>query len=485
MRLNIVQNGARRALAGLLAFGVMLGTACGIVPEPDKILFGTITVNGRAVTSTNTDYVVDVRLASTGAVLQTYQMGADPEFDPYFYGIRVPLEAFAPLASADCALGDALTLVLRRGSTVLMQLAHTVSARGPSRIDFGPAADTDGDGLSDLDERDLYGTDPNNPDTDGDGMPDGWEVAHNLNPLVNDADQDADGDGHSNLDEYLGRRDPWDPNNVPLAVKNDVDGDRTSDLLLYHAQAGTWYMMQSTNGFRTAAFGDNEFQIPCPADYDGDGKVDMALYLAGVWHILQSSNGYSTVEFGWHGAVPVPHDYDGDGRADLALYYQPWGRWYIRQSTAGFRDQQFGWELAAPVPGDYDGDGHADLAVYGPGGMWYVLRSQYGFTSYHFGWDEPVPVPADYDGDGRTDLGLYHGPSGTWFLMMSHDGFLLRQFGWDGPLPVPADYDGDGRTDLALYYPPTGTWYILQSTAGFRIRQFGWDEPIPCGAAGR
>lgn len=46
-------------------------------------------------------------------------------------------------------------------------------------------ADTDGDGLTDAEEIRL-GTDPLNPDTDGDGIPDGIEVKLGLNPLVAD-----------------------------------------------------------------------------------------------------------------------------------------------------------------------------------------------------------------------------------------------------------------------------------------------------------
>jgi hypothetical protein len=40
-------------------------------------------------------------------------------------------------------------------------------------------------------------------DTDGDGMPDGWERAHGTNPGRADAWRDADRDGLPNLDEYL------------------------------------------------------------------------------------------------------------------------------------------------------------------------------------------------------------------------------------------------------------------------------------------
>ena len=41
---------------------------------------------------------------------------------------------------------------------------------------LGIAIDTDGDGLSDVLENTQYGTYPNDPDTDKDGMSDGWEV---------------------------------------------------------------------------------------------------------------------------------------------------------------------------------------------------------------------------------------------------------------------------------------------------------------------
>ena len=46
---------------------------------------------------------------------------------------------------------------------------------------LGIAIDTDGDGLSDVLENTQDGTDPNDPDTDKDGMSDGWEVDHGDN----------------------------------------------------------------------------------------------------------------------------------------------------------------------------------------------------------------------------------------------------------------------------------------------------------------
>jgi hypothetical protein len=77
------------------------------------------------------------------------------------------------------------------------------------------ATDTDVDGLKDYQELIIYMMNRENPDTDGDKIPDGLEVQCGLNPLVDDASLDIDSDGYSNLQEFRGQSDPNDPNSYP------------------------------------------------------------------------------------------------------------------------------------------------------------------------------------------------------------------------------------------------------------------------------
>lgn len=55
-------------------------------------------------------------------------------------------------------------------------------------------------------------------DADGDGLPDAWESAYGLNPALNDAALDPDGDGVSNLQEYLGESNPLNPASRPAVI---------------------------------------------------------------------------------------------------------------------------------------------------------------------------------------------------------------------------------------------------------------------------
>lgn len=154
-------------------------------------------------------------------------------------------------------------------------------------------ADTDGDTISDGNEILVYGTNPLSSDTDSDGMPDDYEILENLNPTnSSDAVIDADNDDLTNLEEYLEGTDPHvadtdgdflldgeevnDHQTDPLKV--DSDGDTLSDG--YEVKWGLNPLVADNidldldgDGL-TTDFESRIWTDPTNADTDGDGFND-------------------------------------------------------------------------------------------------------------------------------------------------------------------------------------------------------------------
>lgn len=141
------------------------------------------------------------------------------------------------------------------------------------------------------------------------------------------------------------------------AVFGDFSGDGKSNFASFYKPRGSenaiWVIRPSSPGsIREISFGFKT-DIPVPADYNGDGVTDLAVYRDGNWYILTdlNSTNYYVVQFGLPDDKPVPADYDGDGKADVAVYRD--GTWYILQSTEGFKAIQFGLPDDKPIPHAY------------------------------------------------------------------------------------------------------------------------------------
>ncbi|HMY76625.1 MAG TPA: VCBS repeat-containing protein, partial [Blastocatellia bacterium] len=80
--------------------------------------------------------------------------------------------------------------------------------------------------------------------------------------------------------------------------------------------------------------------VPVVADYDGDGKADIAVWRGADtnWYVVQSSDGaVKAISLGNAALndVPVPGDYDGDGKADVAVWRASSGTWLIKAGPDG------------------------------------------------------------------------------------------------------------------------------------------------------
>ena len=221
-------------------------------------------------------------------------------------------------------VGEKYGVVLRNGEGVFVRIGALCAPREP---------DGDHDGLSDREERALYGTDPENPDSDGDGCPDGFEIFNGLMPLERDSNLDPDQDGLSSLEEFRAGGNPRDA---------DTDDDGLEDGDEVAAGTGVDRRDSDSDGLLDGEEVNVYGADPLDADTDDDGL-------------------YDGPEVNTYGTSPVSRDTDDDGLLDaleIRFGFDP------TQGDDGARDHDedglsTAEELAAgldPLNPDPDGD---------------------------------------------------------------------------------------------------------------------------------
>lgn len=329
-------------------------------------------------------------------------------------------------------------------------------------------ADSDEDGLSDLDELNA-GTDPNDEDSDDDGLGDGFEDYFGFDPLISDADTDAEPDGLTNTEEQLAGTDP---------TKADTDGDGLSDGDEVHI-FGTDPTLPDTDGdgltdqAELTVHGTNPTQFDTDMDGLGDG-AEIGTY--GTDPFVNDTDGDGALdgpEVFTYGTDPLDPDGDGDGLLD------------------GFEARYAGLDPAqADDPNqDTDGDGLSYLAEQAAGSDPTLLDTDGdGINDDIEVANAMNPAAADSDGDGLADAfelqyGLAPTLAGDAVLDADSDGLSNLEEQALGTDPTNSDTDGDGVVDgqevhIANTDPLRSDAGAIAQTAGTQLTFAATGQPL-------
>ncbi len=250
-----------------------------------------------------------------------------------------------------------------------------------------PGFDKDHDALSDAKELYVFYSNVSNPDTDGDGMLDGWEAQYTLDLHKNDTHLDLDMDGLLNFEEFQYNTNP---------ISNDTDGDIMDDF---------WEILYGYDPTFTQRLQDD----------DRDRLHTLEEYLAGT--------------------NPLVRDSDSDGMDDgfeVRYFFNPLvdnGEEDPDQDgLLNYREFDYN---SNPVCNDTDGDGLID--------GWEV--------KYHF----PLQTPngnEDPDLDGLTNLEEFQYGTDPTTPDADGDGLLDSEEVVLGLNPFSIDSDNDTLPDI-------------------------------------
>ena len=303
--------------------------------------------------------------------------------------------------------------------------------------------DQDGDGLS-------YGleffinTQPQDFDSDNDGLPDGWEWQYGLDPLSssgnNGSTGDPDLDSLNNLNEYLySIPSNWDFSGTPNVLDNGVwwngtvpvsNWDEESAMQLLQGSGGDGADEDPMGNICTDTFDNDKDGLVDSFDDDKDGDADCSSDDDdGDGLIDEDRNGWDTdgdgMPDGWevaHNLDPTSNsnmdgtfgDPDGDGLINLYEYINP--AWNTRNGSTFPPTQYF---MPGPINMTFTTSPCNPMLGLGPGGCQILTAEVDGIT-------QTDPQNNDTDGDGLND---------------SYEALVTLTD------PTASDTDGDGISD--------------------------------------
>ncbi len=230
------------------------------------------------------------------------------------------------------------------------------------------------------------------------------------------------------------------------------------------------------------------------ADFNGDGKDDLAVALTNNTVQILNNSGTGTFSAGSIydlGAAVTDigaADINGDGKMDIVAASN---LSFISDSAKisvlnGAGNGTFGTAVNYPTVwlydqkltlNDFNGDGKTDVAVSNNSVVSVFTNNGFGSLIEPRYWAGTGGLRAitsgDFDGDGKADLVTSTAYNSLHFLS-----FLINISPPYVPqIRSPYDFDGDGKTDLSVFRPNGATgsewWYLKSSNGGNFATQFG------------
>lgn len=285
-------------------------------------------------------------------------------------------------------------------------------------------------------------------DTDRDGIPNHLEDTNCDNffspgDLSNPDNVDTDGDGVRDLVENVMNFDPTNPGSSPFpfvysSSPFDPDQDGNANPYVWRSATGEWFIKDFAQAGSNISFsfglpGDIPFTYDTVSDPSDVGVIrnvnnQYLWYFHGNGFEYLDGSRSSILGFGIFGDNVIPGPWETAGVTNPAVTRLFNGEWtfFILNRDGSFRMEVFGGNGDVPKVDDYDGDGIFDIAVFRPSeSKTFVRRSSddtVQILDFGTGTSEHT-VKGDYSGDGASELSFWEPRTGMFSSLLSDNGF--------------------------------------------------------------